>query len=127
MGNIIQQVGVAIGATASDYLLLVLIIGSFLWFRAALRVTVKRFESILKSDASIVKEHLDNYNVTHEKSWTALRELVEELKAGKVWKEEYLGQIQFLKDKNEDMKERIKDLDTRVHCIERGRRQGETG
>lgn len=134
MGTIIHDIGTAIGTSTSDWLLFIMLCATFLWYRASLRSTIRRFEGFLSSltkeftlkidsNAAIVKDHLDAYNITHEKSWTALRDLVQELKAGKVWKEEYLLQVSNLKDKGEVRDERIKDLDERIKCIERARRK----
>jgi len=109
----------------ADCIILAIIFLAFLWLRGSVKNGLREFKKDIFENASNVREHLDIFNATHEKSWKALSELVQELKAGKVWQNEYNIQIENLKEKGTMRDERIKDLAERLKCIERGRRAGE--
>lgn len=120
--NTIFDVWKSIYPSLADCILLLFCIAMFFWFRASIKNTMARFTEMIQANALTVKEHLDQYNMTHEKSWQALSDLVNELKEGKVWQNEYLLQIQNIKDKGEMRDERIKDIDERLKCVGRNRR-----
>ena len=123
MENSIFEVWKSIYPTLADSLLFVFMVAMFFWFRYSVRASIKDFKASIDLNAATVKDHLDNYNKIHEKSWTTLNDLVQELKMGKVWKDEYLLKIRNLEDKGLARDERIKDLNERVRCIEESKRQ----
>jgi len=120
--NTIIDVWKSIYPSLADCILLMFCIAMFFWFKASIKNTMSRFTEMIQANAATVKEHLDQYNITHEKNWQALSDLVSELKNGKVWQNEYLLQVQNIKEQDARRDERIKDLDERLKCIERKRR-----
>ena len=125
--NTILDVWSKVYPSLADCILLILSLGIFFWFRSSIKGAIQQFTDSLKINALSVKEHLDNYNEAHEKSWFALSELVQELKSGKVWQKEYELQIKNLEFVNVALLDKIKDLDERLKCIERERRLEDKG
>lgn len=122
MENTIFDVWKSVYPSLADCILLTFCIGMFFWFRFTIKNTMARFTEMIQANALTVKEHLNAYNATHEKSWRALSDLVNELKDGKVWQNEYLLQVQNIRDNDSHRDERIRDIDERLKLIERAKR-----
>lgn len=106
MGLIIE-IGRLIGATAADYILVGMITVLFLFFVKTYKVLITKIDS----NAITVKEHLDEFNSTHEKNWTGLTNLIAELRRDKVWQNVYDQTIDNLKELGKIQDERIKVLE----------------
>jgi hypothetical protein len=126
MEKSIMEIWQQVYPSLADCILLVLCASMFLWFRASIKSAIKQFTTTMNTNAVSVKEHLDAYNIAHEKSWTTLSDLVKELKIGKVWEGEYKSEIEHLKTMGKIRDDKIEKLDERLLCIERGRRNGDT-
>ena len=122
MENTVFDVWKMVYPSLADCIIMAVVMVTFLWLRSSIKTGLREFRKDIFENAKTVREHLDTFNDTHEKSWKALSELVQELKAGKVWQNEYNLQIDNLKEKGQMRDDRIRDIDDRLKCIERGRR-----
>lgn len=126
----IMEVWKLVYPSLADCILFVMSFGIVWWFRNAIKNTIHQFTVELKAvtllistNSDTVREHLDAYNATHEKSWTSLAELVQELKDKKVWQNEYLLEIRNVEERHQRNRQDIEKLDERVKCLERQRRR----
>jgi hypothetical protein len=122
MENTIFDVWKSISPSLADTILFAFCVSMFFWFRHSIKSTMSSVLDMIQANAVTVKTHLDMYTVTHEKCWTALADLVSELKKDKVWQREYDLQIANLNKDAEFRDSRIKDIDDRLKCVERNRR-----
>ncbi len=125
MENSILEVWGMVYPSLADCIIMALCIGMFFWFRSSVRDAIAQFTSTLDVNAKAVKEHLDDYNTAHEKSWATLAKLVDELKIGKVWESEYNEKIRHLEAMGEIRDRLIEKLEARLLVIERSRRNGD--
>ena len=81
--------------------------GLFWWFRASLRATIKRFESILFADKNIAEEHLDTMNA-----------VLKELKNGKTWTDTCNPRHEQISKDMANLGKIIDDHEIRIRIVE---------
>lgn len=119
MEKTVFEVWTSVYPSLADCIILALCAAMFFWFRFSLKNAITQFTDATTSNTDTISRAIVASEKARTEAWKGLAESIKKLKDDKIWKGEYILEIQNIKDKHDASEKHIEDMETRLRKVER--------